>query len=113
MSLLRGASARRDFCFRPKDVLALRHGPVVVNAAENRAAAENVPVVHQNEAAEIWNTIVIVEYERGARLNRKLTGFVAFELLALARRAGDRRGDRRRACRAVVRRRRVDLDLER
>src|SRR5439155_3607413 len=72
--------ARRNFSLRPEDVLALCDGPVRINAAENRAATADLSVVYDNKAAEIRNTLVVVNHEWAAGLNCKATNLVSLQL---------------------------------
>src|SRR5205823_8585322 len=72
--------ARRNFSLSPEDVLALCDGPVRINAAENRAATADLPVVYDNEATEIRNTLVVINNEWAAGLNRKSANFVSLQL---------------------------------
>ena len=70
MPHLRGPFPSCDFFLSPKDVLALGHGAIGVDAAENRASAANVAVIRDNEPAEIGDAIVIIHHQRRSRLNR-------------------------------------------
>src|SRR5207247_10528278 len=74
--------ARRNFFLSPEDVLALCDGPVRINAAENRAATADLPVVYDNEATEIRNTLVVINNEWAAGLNRKTANLVSLQLFA-------------------------------
>src|SRR4029453_7856106 len=52
--------ARSNLSLGPKDILALRSFSVGINAAENRAATADPPVVHDNKSAQIWDAIMII-----------------------------------------------------
>ena len=70
MTAPRRTSASRNFPFAPKNVFALCNLSIGVDTAENGTASTNLPVINENKSAEIRNTIVIVDHERTAGLNR-------------------------------------------
>src|SRR5437879_3480616 len=92
----RRTRTRCDLSFDPENIFALRNRAIGVNAAKNRPAAADLAVIDNYESPELWNAIMIVDHQRPARLNSEPAHFVSFQLLALACRAGGRRGDRRR-----------------
>ena len=63
------ARTRRNFSLGPKNILALCDLPVGINAAENRAAAADFSIVHNNEPAKIRDAIMVVHYQWPAGLN--------------------------------------------
>src|SRR6266566_1603217 len=71
------ALASGNFSLGPKDVFALCSFSVGINTAENRTSAADPSIVHDNEPAEIRNMIMIVDYERPARLNCQSPNFIS------------------------------------
>jgi hypothetical protein len=78
----RGTLLSGDFALGPKNILTLCNLSVGINAAENRAAAADLPIVYDNKSPEIWDSIMIINDKRAASLNRKFASFISLQLFA-------------------------------
>src|SRR5205814_10575755 len=92
MSMLCGTRLRGDFSFAPENILALDRAAIGVNSPMNNPAAADRSVIDQDKATERWNAIVIIQHNRGARLNRQAADFVTRELIGLCRAPFESRG---------------------
>src|SRR6266513_794927 len=66
-----------NFSFGPKDIFAFCNGAIRINAAENRSATTDLPVIYNNKPSEVRNAIVIVEDEWSTGLDCKSADFVS------------------------------------
>src|SRR6266508_5004903 len=89
------AFASGNFSFGPKNVFALRSFSVGIDAAENRAATADPPIVHDNKSAQIRDAIMVVDDEWAASLNCQSANLIALQLFASVALRLERRGIRR------------------
>src|SRR5205809_874974 len=71
-----------NFALGPKNIFTLCNLSVGINAAENRAATADLPIVYDDKSPEIWNSVMIINDKWAASLNRQFANFISLQLFA-------------------------------
>ena len=77
MTMLGRPRPRGNLPFAPEDVLTLHRCAIGVDTSVDNAAGYDRSLIHEHETAKIWDTIMVVQHHRRARMNGHSTNLVS------------------------------------